>query len=168
MTWSEAAERCVKVARARSLKPPTPSAQLSSDDVFVEEQTTGTHLSIGALTSVAAKAIVMQVQKRPTIPIIIHLLPSIRDKARDLDLDLQYDLVACFQSCEMPVVTVCEADVLVERDQCLLVLLADIVIMSASASISISGIEEKLLKPGWEARAGPAFRHTLAQVQLTK
>ena len=74
----------------------------------LKSRTTGTHLSIRALTSVAAKAVVMQVQKRPTIPIIIHLLPSILDKARDLDLDLQHDLVACLRSCEMPVVTVCE------------------------------------------------------------
>ena len=59
-----------------------------------------------------------------------------------------------------------KADVLVGRDQCLLVVLADMVIMSESASIvKIWYRGDTVLEPGGEARAGPAIRHTLAQAR---
>ena len=168
MTWPEVAERCVEVSCARSSKTQTLSAPLSRNDVSIEERTTGIHLSIRSLTSVAAKAVVMEVQKQPTIPIIIHLLPSILDKACELDLNLQHDLVTCLRRCKMPVVTVCMDDVLVGRDQCLLVVLADMVIMSESSSLSRFGLGDTVLELGWEARTGPVFRHILAQTYLTK
>ena len=65
MTRSEAAERCVQVACARSRHmSASVGAQLATDDVSIDEWPTGIHLSIETLTSEMVEAIIKEVQKR--------------------------------------------------------------------------------------------------------
>ena len=144
------------------------SAQLATDDVSIDEWPTGIHLSIETLTSEMVEAIIKEVQKRQTKPIVIHLLPSILDKVRQLDLNSEYDLFTCLQNCEMPVIAVCEDNVLVERERFWLLAGADLVIMSESASILMSVMHDNLPRVAWEARAPSAPRRFLAQSKATE
>ena len=140
MTFSDAADRCVHVACAKTTGAQTLMVEQANTDIIIEEKATGTHLMVGTLTTTAAKAIVAELQKQPAVPIIIHLAPSNSDGACHLDLKSEYELVACLSCCEVPLVTVCEDGVLVNAARCWLMAVADVVIVSESAKVSMSSL----------------------------
>ena len=140
MTSSDAADRCVHIACAKTTGVQTLMVEEANTDILIEEEANGTHLKVGTLTTTTAKAIVAELQKQPAAPIIIHLAPSNSDGACHLDLKSEYELVACLSCCEVPLVTVCEDGVLVNAARCLLMAVADVVIVSESAKVSMSSL----------------------------
>ena len=154
MTLSEAADRCVSVASLATAAVEGLSAELLSADMSKEEQVSALHLTIGSLTDKAAKAIMTEIQAPVSTPIMFHLGPcDNRNNAVGLDLKLEFELVTCLQNCKVPIVTVCNGDTVVEGSMCVLMAVADIVVMSEAAGVAISsGSISHLLQAAYGAR----------------
>ena len=113
MTSSDAADRCVHVACTKTTVVETLMVEHAKTDIVIQEKANSIHLIVRMLTTTTAKAIIIQLQKQPAVPIIIHLTMSISDYACHLDPQLEFELVLCMTCCEVPLVTVCEDGVLI-------------------------------------------------------
>ena len=69
MTSSDAADRCVHIACAKTTGVQTLMVEEANTDILIEEEANGTHLKVGTLTTTTAKAIVAELQKQPAAPI---------------------------------------------------------------------------------------------------